>query len=478
MVHWGLPSIPAYAPAAGSPADILANHDWRHYFLNNPYAEWYQNSLRLPDSPARAYHRKRFNRFFAYQRLAGRFNEEISSWDPHEWADLFREAGARYVVMVSKHHDGFLLWPSERAPSVEGYVAGRDIVGELADAVRARSLHYGVYYSGLLDWTVQKEPVAEFADLLTVPTDAAYAQYVHDHFTELIRRYRPDILWNDIGLPAELSRRDLFAHYRREVPDGVTNDRWNQTSPLLRRLLERPGFRRRVAKAARRMVLSGRPAGRHGDVSTVEYPPRTTLRTRPWEAVRSIGSSFCWNEQEPEDAYLTGDQLIAILADVVSKNGNLLLNVGPKPDGTIPREQRAPLLELAGWLRVNGSAIYGTRPWHVAQSTAEGGVPIRFTTRPDTLFAIVLGRPERLSLVIPGLDLQRIPRRDGGSPAGDTFSAAILGIDEPIEWRHTNGAVEVYLPGSLVASGPFVVAFRRHRDGEEPEPISLFTDIV
>ncbi len=389
MIHWGLPSIPAFAPAEGGISELLAAHDWPYYFRNNPYAEWYQNSLRIADSPARAYHRKRFNRFFPYQRLAKRFNDELEKWDPGEWGDFFREVGARYVVMVSKHHDGFLMWPSTSPPVVDDYVASRDVVGELGEAVREKGLRYGVYYSGLLDWTVQTEPLRDFPDLLTAPTDDAYEAYVLAHFTELIERYRPDILWNDIGLPAGISRKKLFHDYRSAVPAGVVNDRWQQVRPFINRWLNKPVIARRVSKAARKMILAGEPTGRHGDVSTIEYPRSAKLREKPWEAVRSVGNSFCYNEQEPPEAYLSGDELISMVADVVSKNGNLLINVGPKLDGTIPREQRGPLLELARWLRVNGPAIYGTRPWHVAEGSTGDNIAVRFTTRPDTLFAIV-----------------------------------------------------------------------------------------
>jgi alpha-L-fucosidase len=477
MVHWGLPSIPAFAPPGGSFTEILAEHDWPWYFLNNPYAEWYQNSLRIPGSPARSYHVRRFNRTFPYQRLAERFNADLPGWDPGAWADLFRESGARYVVMVAKHHDGFLMWPSEHQPPVEGYVAARDVVGELAEAVRERGLRFGTYYSGLLDWTVQTEPIRDFPDLLCPPSGDEYAAYAEAHFRELIDRYSPDLLWNDIGLPGEISRRGLFHYYREKVPGGVLNDRWQQVPPFVKRLLARPWLRRRLSEAARKRLAAAEPAGKLGDVPTTEYPRRTRLRDAPWEAVRSIGNSFCYNAQE-EDTYLGGNELIWMLADVVSKNGNLLLNVGPKSDGTIPAEQRLPLQELATWISTNGPAIYGTRPWVRAEGTTSAGASVRFTTRKDTLFAIVRERPAALSLTLPDLDPRTLPGVSAAGDAGGHLAASILGLQEAIEFRASEGGVEVFLPGSLVVTGPFVIAFRWVADQSGPEPIQLYTDVI
>ena len=236
MIHWGLPSVTAFAPAEhGSISNILSEHDWPFYFRNNPYSEWYLNCLRLGDTPTRAFHRRKFRRAYPYERLADRFNDDLKKWQPQEWADLFREVGARYVVLVAKHHDGFLMWPSDHRPPNPDYVAGRDVVGELAEAVREKELRYGLYYSGLLDWTIQSDPIADFPDLLNVKTDAAYSEYVRNHFHELVSGYKPDMLWNDIGLPTEVSRRALFQMSRGSVPDGVLNDRWMQVSPWWRR---------------------------------------------------------------------------------------------------------------------------------------------------------------------------------------------------------------------------------------------------
>jgi alpha-L-fucosidase len=479
MVHWGLPSIPAFAPVGhGSISDILTEHDWPFYFRNNPYSEWYQNSLRLKDSPTRVFHSRRFNAAYPYERLAGRFNDDIKKWKPTEWAELFAEAGARYVVLVAKHHDGFLLWPSDHQPATEGYVAGRDVVGELGEAVREKELRYGLYYSGLLDWTVQTEPIAGFEDLLTVPTDAAYAEYVWQHFSELITRHHPDILWNDIGLPANFDRARLFGLYRDTVGEGVLNDRWMQVSTGMQRMLSRPWFRRLAAERARKSVISGKAIGKLGDVPTAEYAKNTRLRREPWEAVRSIGNSFAYNEDEPAENYLSGDDLARMLADVVSKNGNLLLNIGPKSDGSIPREQRTPLLGLAAWLRINASAIYDTRPWYRAEGETGDGQPIRFTTHPDTLYVIMLERPLRLTVELVDLDIKRIPRANPEPGVEDELSVSLLGCEQPVQWRVSGGVVEVRFPGSFVPVGPPVIRFHWQAVDLRARPIEMYTDLI
>jgi len=479
MVHWGLYSIPAFAETGESPSDLVIQHDWEHYYRHNPHAEWYQNSLRIGAPATVDFHRRSYRPGYPYEAFAERFNEDVRKWDPVDWADLFAEAGARYVVFVAKHHDGFLMWPSA-ASHREGYRAERDTVGDLASVVRDRNMRFGVYYSGLLDWTFQTRPIGDYSDLLSVPPDDDHAAYVRKHFDELIVGLKPDILWNDVGLASGVGLRDLLSKYLEVVPDGVVNDRWTQTSAAFRRLLQINAFRRRMSANAQRRIGPGRFSG-SGFVRTSEYAPYTMMQDEPWEAVHGIGNSFGFNRNETEDHYQSGTELMRILADVVSKNGNLLLNVGPEANGRIPPYQRRALIDLAGWLRVNGEAIYGTRPWYRAEGQTGDGEPVRFTTRANVLYAILLDRPSRLTVVLTDIDLRRIPiPRNGRRDAAGTEvrSVSILGFNYPVQWRQIERGIEFRLPGSFVPSGPAVIAIRRVVERPKPPTVDLYTDVI
>jgi alpha-L-fucosidase len=485
MVRWGVPSVPAYAPpevgtsTGGTPtgptASILRDHDWPFFFRNNPNADWYLNSLRIPDSPVRAWHRRHFGDA-KYERLAKRFNEELPRWDPVSWAELFREAGARYVVMTAKHHDGFLMWPSRTPPVGGSFVAGRDVVGELGEAVRSQGMRYGLSYSGRLDWTVQHDALRDVSDVALAPMPAGYADYVDAHYTELIERYRPDTLRSTCGLPDDVSRRRIFHAYRAAIPEGVLAGRWWRPGQLARRLLSVRPAKQLLARRARSAFLSGDPFGEGGDVVMVECAPVTRLRARPWELSVALGNSFGYNAAEPEESYLTGEDLIRTLADAVSKNGNLLLSVAPRADGTIGPEQRGPLAELAVWLRVHGEAIFDTRPWHRAEGRTADGLDVRYTTKPGRLFAIVLGRPRMMAITFTDIDLRRIPR-DRRVNDGGRFVVSIHGCDRPIEASRDGERITVDLPGSFVPSGPIVVEFA-WRVPAEPVTDRFYTDII
>ena len=161
---------------------------------------------------------------FVAQFLAGH-----AGWQPEPWADLFEAAGARYVVLVTKHHDGVLLWPSDTPnPHKERWASERDLVGDLAASVRARDMRFGTYYSGGLDWTFGGLPMTDFQAMFNaIPQTPEYLAYADAHWRELIERYQPDVLWNDIGYPAAADLDGLFADYYAAVPDGVVNNRFD-----------------------------------------------------------------------------------------------------------------------------------------------------------------------------------------------------------------------------------------------------------
>ncbi len=177
---------------------------------HNPYTEWYENSLAIEGTATQAFHRETYGADFAYRDFQPLFEAESAGWSADEWARLFAQARARYVVLVSKHHDGYALWPSALAnPNRRGWFSRRDIVGELASAVRDRCLRMGLYYSGGIDWTFGPPPVVTALDFLqSVPTGEEYASYFEAQYRELIEAYRPAVLWNDISAPqaADLGR--------------------------------------------------------------------------------------------------------------------------------------------------------------------------------------------------------------------------------------------------------------------------------
>lgn len=399
FVHWSLSCVPAFAARAGTVPELLRTH-YDDLQALSPYAEWYGNALRIPGSPAARHHASVWANA-PYRTFREPFAAMLRGWDPRPWADLFAAAGARYVVQVTKHHDGYCLWPTQVAnPNEPGWHATRDVVGDLAAAVRSRGLRFGVYYSAGLDWTYEPRPIRTVADgLAAVPLDPVYARVVDAHFRELIARVRPSVLWNDIAYPPHggaLWR--LLADYYDAIEEGVVNDRFGPAPRWLVRGLRMRPFRAAADGVLRRLVRRPDyemvpPPPPVFDFQTPEYTTFAQPRTRKWEATRGIGHSFGINDQEDEANRIAPDELIRSFVDIVAKNGNLLLNVGPTRDGEIHPSERVRLEALGRWLRRNGEAIYGTRPWQRAEGTTACGVPVRFTGKGDTIYATLLAAP-------------------------------------------------------------------------------------
>jgi alpha-L-fucosidase len=349
------------------------------------------------------------------------FNEATQEWNPGAWADLFKRIGARYVVLTTKHHDGFLLWPSEHPnPMREGYLAARDLVGELTDAVRDRGMRMGLYYSGGIDWTFNETVIQDVRNIpAAVPQAADYVAYANSHWRELIARYAPSLMWNDIAYPAPADLDELFAHYYNTVTDGVINDRFTQ------------GFE----------FSEGQIAGsRHYDFRTPEYTSMDEITAFKWESTRGIGYSFGYNRNEGPESYLSVEDLVRSFVDIVSKNGNLLLNMGPTANGTVPDLQRERLLGLGKWLDVNGEAIFDTRPWVTAEGSTGEGIQVRFTQAGDSVYAILLDTPSGTQVEIE--DLQ----------AAEVTTIRLLGQESPLSWEPKGDRLAVALPGNLATS--------------------------
>lgn len=365
FIHWGIYSVPGYAPREAR--EFKTEEIGAEQKGVNPYAEWYYNTMRIPNSPTLRFHRNAYGAEFNYYDFAHVFNADTRLWNPSAWADLFKETGARYVVLTTKHHDGFTLWPSAvMNPHLrpDQSHSPRDLVGDLARAVRQDGLKMGVYYSGLYDWSFGSGPFLAEDNVAVAlrQQGSAYPGYADAQLHELIAKYKPDILWNDIGYSPEGKALEIAAHFYNSNPDGVINDRWK---PFL-----------------------------FHDFTTPEYAKPDFISTEKWEECRGLGKSFGLNRMEGPDETISAAALVALLADIVAKNGNLLLDVGPEPDGTIPPIQVDRLHELGVWLKQNGEAIFDTRPWIRATGKTADGIDVRFTTKDNALYAVLLGRPK------------------------------------------------------------------------------------
>jgi alpha-L-fucosidase len=447
FLHWGLYSVPGWAPQTPDIQDLLIRRGPKRMLRENPYAEWYLNSMQIPGAPTQRHHRRVYGADFPYDGFAEEFDAASSSARLDALASLCRDTGARYVVLTTKHHDGFALWPSEVPHPVKGpYHSGRDLVGELADAVRSQGMRMGLYYSGGYDWPCNGAVIRRAADVvLAAPSEDAYCDYVTAHVLELIERYQPSVLWNDISWPARGDLPELFAHYYNTVEDGVVNDRWLQPKPVRgagRRMLLRLGGELvnllwPLIPANRKRLTFGAP--RHFDFRTPEYEVLGTVAQHKWELARGVGHSFGANRHERPEDIITDTELIQMFCDVVSKNGNLLIGVGPRPDGSVPESQQAPLRGLGAWLSVNGEAVYGSRPWVLAESTTTDGTQVRFTHREESVYAMLIGTRHTRRFSLPQIDGSEVTR------------VRLVGLSEPLEWGIDDSGLTVVLPDRLPA---------------------------
>ncbi|MDE2859636.1 MAG: alpha-L-fucosidase [Chloroflexota bacterium] len=423
FVHWGLYSVPAWAPHGGDIGEVFESGDMSGWFRNNSYAEWYLNTLKFADSPTREYHNKNYGSGFSYDDFAAGFNSALKRWKPEEMAGLFSEANARYVVLTSKHHDGFTLWPSEYpCPRKPAYQTQRDVVGGLTDAVRERGMRMGIYYSGGLDWAFNEARIEQVQDVWgTIVQSPEFVEYSVKHWKELIDRYQPSIMWNDIGYPKAADLGELFAYYYNSVPEGLINDRFTQA-------------RDQVPRAGEPLTP---PRGPHYDYITPEYATFDDIQEQKWECCRGIGHSFGYNRDEGDERLLAEDELIHMFVDIVSKNGNLLLNVGPRADGSIPENQAGRLRALGGWLDRNGEAIFDTRPWRRANGKTSQGLDLRFTATDEATYVTLLGSPSESEIVIEGLE----------APPG--AAVQLLGSDAALTWRQSGADMAIQLPQNL-----------------------------
>jgi alpha-L-fucosidase len=412
FIHWGLYSVPGWAVL--TPADEKLSQE-EHLKLN-PYAEWYYNTMRLEGSPTQVYHKQHYGADYNYYNFADAFDKEIQKWNPQEMASAFKMAGARYVVLTSKHHEGFTLWPSETPnPTLpkDRQHASRDLVGDLTAAVRGQGLKMGLYYSGGYDWTFVPGPIVNWEQAKSVqPQTEAYGKYADAHLRELIRKYQPAILWNDIDYPKTGHPLEIMAEYYNAIPTGLVDDRFGVD---------------------------------HSDFVSPEYETLSRISEKKWEECRGLGRSFGYNRAEGEKETIAKDELIYLLVDIVSKNGNLLLDVGPEADGTIPPIQMDRLKALGAWLAQNGEGIYGTRPWTRAEGTTAEGLRVRFTQTEGALYAFLLGQPKTNSITLKNLSFK------------PNATLTILGAKGALPWKQQASDIVVTLPPTLPGNYAYAI---------------------
>lgn len=317
FIHWGIYSVPSWA--TNSYADGFGSN----------YAEWYWQRLHTTKlkihAEFRDFHQRVFGQDFKYQDFAYIFKCEL--FDADRWAEIIRKSGARYVVLTSKHHDGYCLWPSSLAPGWNAKDTGpkRDLVAEITRAVRKSGLHMGLYYS-LYEW---------YNPLYLQNIEKYVKDYMTIQVKDLVNRYQPDLLWFDGDW---------------EHPSGV----W-QTNKLCHWLYEE-------SPVASKIVINDRLGNdthsKYGSFQTSEYGRGNLTPGRLWEETRGIGQSFGYNRNENLEEYASSTALIHELIKVVSGGGNLLLNIGPSADGSIPVIMQQRLKDIGDWLSINGEAVY------------------------------------------------------------------------------------------------------------------------
>jgi len=426
FIFWGPYSVPAYAPILPGKSD---------------YAEWYWHQMiEGRDNPKAnaiekgtwAYHQKVYGANYPYENFVPQFQAQL--FDPDQWANIFADSGAKYVILSAKFHDGFALWPSKEASATwrrpwSAVEAGpkRDVLGDLSDAVRRKGLRMGYYYS-LYEW---------YNPLWL--TDKP--RYVRDHmfpqFKDLVTRYKPSIIFSDgeWELPSsEWKSPELLAWLFNQSPvkdDVVINDRWGSDS-----------------------------IHKHGGYWTTEYTAGMSGTGHPWEEDRGMAYSYGYNRAERLQDYQTGRELVIMLVDIVSRGGNLLLDIGPKADGTIPVIMQDRLHEMGAWLKVNGEAIYGSKPWKVSRQWSAGDIPkVEYNSEFQTAYDVsrLAAKPEAGKAAIEaffttkGDDLFAIlPRWPGRTfvvnKLNGVKAVTLLGSTEPLKFRIVGSGVEIDLP--------------------------------
>jgi alpha-L-fucosidase len=412
FIHWGVYAVPGYCTKGN-------------------YAEWYQQGLMNGDTSRINFHKKKFGDR-TYYDLANDFKAEL--FQPDEWAKVFEQSGAKYIVLTSKHHDGYSLWPDKTANKTWGFPWNaadigpkRDLLGDLFTAVRKTSVRAGMYYS-LYEWfnPLWKQDQKKYAVEHMWPQ----AQY-------LINTYQPDVFWTDGDWDASAETwksKELLAWMYNESPvkdKVVTFDRWGS------------GIR-----------------FKHGGVYTPEYQPDLDFEDHAWEESRGMGFSYGYNREEDSWDYNSTQSLVLQLIDKVSRGGNFLLDIGPDEHGKIPPIMQERLLQIGDWLKINGEAIYNTVRWKTPAQWSDGrrdytsksgDMLLKITIDPDPGYAVkevfytYNATNNDLYALLPKFpDNRRVVLKDMQLPTGTAIS--FLSTKEQLKWKQVGGNIEIEMP--------------------------------
>lgn len=431
FIHWGLYAVPAYAPPNAKGGDA--------------YAEWYWNHLKRGPVHKGApnetwnFHKRVYGEDFDYARFAPMFKAEL--YDPGHWAEVFQASGARYVVLTSKHHEGFALWPSAHASRTwnrpwNAVEIGpkRDLLGDLTSAVRAKGLKMGYYFS-LYEW---------YNPLWLSDRERYVRDHMRPQFQDLVNRYKPSLIFSDgeWDMPSSAwNSQALLAWLFNDSPvkdDVVINDRWGKET-----------------------------RHHHGGYYTTEYTAGLEGSDHPWEESRGMGRSYGYNRVERLADYRTEQELILMLVDLVSRGGNLLLDIGPTADGRIPVIMEERLRQMGSWLRTNGDAIYGTTPWTRTRQWSTGQPPKletgEFMTRYEVTDFLEARKPGQAILeafftrkagdvfaIVPGAPGSNCTLRNVTAPA--SMQVTLAGHPRPLSWKVSGNDIIVQLPPPSTAS--------------------------
>jgi alpha-L-fucosidase len=445
--HWGPYSVPAYGP----------NGTW---YSHRCYSD--------AKSAQRKYHEQHFGPLekFGYKDFIPMFTAE--KFDADEWATLFKRAGAKFAGPVAEHHDGFAMWPTRYSKwNAAKMGPKRDVVGELAAAVKKRGMKYftAFHHAELWWWYPVWDRKLDCGDPkysgLYGPIhkrgeqpDERYLKMWLGKLKEVIGRYDPDLVWFDfaLGQIREKYRREFMAYYY-----NLALERDKEVVVMYKHHSLPPG------------------AG----VIDYELGRMDHLTYNIWITDTSVDDQGAWCYVKGVK-YKPAKRLVNNLIDRVSKNGYLLLNVGPRPDGTIPEGAKKSLLGLGDWLRVNGEAIYGTRPWSVAgegptKLEKEGGFnegnevgytgkDIRFTVKGNALYATCLGWPAK-AFTIRSLGTVLLDRPfkspDPAFYADEIKTIRMLGVDKDLKWKMTRQGLRITRPDIKPCEHAFVFKINR-----------------